>query len=499
MRQVAAGAGVLLPATLVGTVLLLLHEMLVNGNLTTEEYGLYATCKRVLQIGFLLGFLGLENAVVRFVSEGHGSGDPARSRGAWRKAQAWSLAASGTLAALLVVFAHPLAALFEHGDSSASEMLPWALRVLAICLPLAAVRMMTTSASQGLLVMWPKALVLQVTWPALNILGVYFFTVRGGRGLEGVLWAYDLSMLAGALIGLWSLRRIRADMMAGSQPGEIESATLWAFAAPLWIYTIVNGVYAWLDQLLLAGMAGMEQAGIYAPVAILAPFFQIGLMALNGIFAPVIASLYARGKTKELERVYKVVARWSLILGLPICIGAFVTPVSVISIWPAGRPEAAVALQVMAVGLIFPIAVGSVNYMLIMSGHQKQALWNGIPGIFVNLGLALWLIPKWGITGAAIANAGSLVFISAVAAVQVWVLLKMHPFSKEMYKPILASVPSAAMGWWINLRFEGQLGGLSMVLVVGLGIAVIFGLCLALFGFDDEDRILFQRFRRKTV
>jgi O-antigen/teichoic acid export membrane protein len=497
MRQVAAGAGVLLPATLVGTVLLLIHDMLVNGNLTTEEYGLYATCKRVLQIGFLLGFLGLENAVVRFVSEGHGTGDSERTRGAWRKAQAWSLAASGTLAALLVVFANPLAGLFGHGDS-ASEMLPWALRVLAVCLPLAAVRMMTTSASQGLLVMWPKALVLQVAWPALNILGVYVFTVRGGRGLEGVLWAYDLSMLAGALLGLWSLRRIRSDMVNPRQPGGIESATLWAFAAPLWIYTIVNGVYAWLDQLLLAGMAGMEKAGIYAPVAILAPLFPIGLMALNGIFAPVIASLHARGEKKELERVYKVVARWSLTLGLPLCIGAFVAPESVIGIWPAGRPEAAVALQVMAVGLVFPIAVGSVNYMLIMSGHQRQVLWNGIPGIFVNLGLALWLIPKWGITGAAVANAGSLVFISAFAAVQVWVLLRMHPFSKAMLKPILASVPAGATGWWISLRLDDHLVGLSMVAIVGIGIAIVFGMCLALFGFDDQDRMLFQRFRRKT-
>ena len=72
--KVASGAGVLLPATLVGTILLLVHDMLVNGSLSTADYGLYATCKRILQIGFLLCFLGLENAVIHFVAKARATG-----------------------------------------------------------------------------------------------------------------------------------------------------------------------------------------------------------------------------------------------------------------------------------------------------------------------------------------------------------------------------------------------------------------------------------------
>jgi O-antigen/teichoic acid export membrane protein len=497
MGKVASGAGVLLPATLVGTVLLLIHDMMVNGSLSTEEYGLYATCKRVLQIGFLLGFLGLENAVIRFVSQASGAQNAEEAGGAWRKAQAWSLGASGALAALLVLFANPVASFFDSGDQ-ASTLLPWALRLLAICLPLASIRMMSTSASQGLLVMWPKALILQVAWPALNILGVYFLTIRGGRGLEGVLWAYDLSMFAGALFGLLSLARIRPAMFLSRSPAPMDSRVLWSFAGPLWIYTLVNGIYAWLDQLLLARIGGMEEAGIYAPVATLAPLFAIGLMALNGIFAPVIADLHSRGKHAELEQVYKVVARWSLSLGLPLCIGALVAPAEVISIWPAGRPEAIPALQIIAAGLLFPIAVGSVNYVLIMSGHQRQVLWNGIPGIFVNLGLALWLIPDHGPTGAAIANAGALVFISVVAVIQVRHFLKIHPFSPAMFKPLLAALPTGLVGWWVEGMVSG-LSGLVAVFLVGLAIATVFGLCLWALGFDEQDRALFQRLRRRKA
>ena len=495
LGKVASGAGVLLPATLVGTVLLLVHDMMVNGSLSTEEYGLYATCKRVLQIGFILSFLGLENAVIHYVARFRATGDRSSAIQSWRVSQAWSLGFSGVLAGCLVLFAHPIAGLFGEG-AEAPTLLPWALRVLAVCLPLASIRMMTTSASQGMLVMWPKAVILWVLWPALNIAGVLAFTVYGGRGLEGVLWAYDLSMFAGAILGLWSLHRIDKSIFAGNHRGEVDKSALWAFAAPLWVYTLVNGIYAWMDQLLLAGMEGMEEAGIYAPVATLAPLFPIGLMALNGIFAPVISGLHARGETAELERLYKLVARWSLILGLPVCVGALVAPEMVISVWPEGRVAAAPALQIVAISMIFPTAVGSVNFMLIMSGNQKAVLWNGIPGIFVNLGLALWLIPELGVRGAAIANGGALISISIIACLQVRSLLGMTPFSLEMWKPFAAAVPAFAAGTLAANQLE-SIGGILGVAGVGVAVGLSYVAVLFLVGFSESDKEMLQRFRRR--
>lgn len=495
IAKVAGGAGILLPATLVGTVLLLVHDMMVNGSLSTEDYGLYATCKRVLQIGFLLCFLGLENAVIHFVAKARATGSRESAVRSWQVAQVWSLAFSGALAGLLVLFAHPIAGLFGQG-AEAPEALPWALRVLAICLPLASIRMISTSASQGMLVMWPKAIILWVLWPALNIAGVLGFTVWGGRGLEGVLWAYDLSMFAGALLGIWSLYRVDSSIFSRQGNSEVDTRAIWAFAAPLWIYTLVNGIYAWIDQLLLAGMRGMEQAGIYAPVATLAPLFPIGLMALNGIFAPVISGLHARGEHAELQRLYKLVARWSLILGLPVCVGALVAPEMVISIWPEGRLEAAPALQIVALTMIFPTAVGSVNFMLIMSGNQKAVLWNGIPGIAVNLALAFWLIPELGVKGAAIANGGALIAISVIACIQVKVLLGMLPFSREMWKPFAASAPALGGGHYAAQLLE-QPGGLTGVLGVGVVVAVLYTGSLIALGLSEEDRELLRRFRRR--
>jgi O-antigen/teichoic acid export membrane protein len=491
LGSVAKGAKVLLPATIVGTALILGHDMLVNGILSTAEYGVYTTCKRILQIGFLLSFVGLENAVIHFVSKARGSKNSSAARGAWRSAQGISLAVGGVLSAALVVWAEPIGALVQRDGGPELAM---ALRVLAITLPLASIRMLTTSASQGLLIMWPKAVILQLLWPAVNILGVVWFSIVGDRGLEGVLWAYDLSMLAGALSGLIILLRQRPDFAAPSLEATPVAKSIMAFALPLWVFTLVNAAYAWGDQLLLAGLGGMEAAGQYAPVATLAPLFGLGLTALNGIFAPVISRLHEEGEKAELHKLYKVVSRWSLTLGLPLCIGALVAPAAVISVWPEGREEAHLALQIIALCYIPGVAVGSVNYMLIMSGHQTQVLWNGIPGVVVNIGLAVWLIPTMGVTGAAIANGVALVLISLIASVQVWYLVGAQPISKAMWKPALCGLPAAVAGHYAA-SYCSDAPGLLAVAIVGLVIGVVFFACLYGLGLESTDRDVWKKSR----
>ncbi len=493
VKAVARGAGVLLPATLAGTVLILLNEMLINGVLSTVEYGVYTTCKRVLQIGFLMAYLGLENAVIRFVSQGHSDESDGATSGAWRTAQAWSLAAGIGLGALLWGFAEPIGAFF---DSDPSPVLPTALRVLALALPLASIRMLSASASQGLLVMWPKALILQIAWPLGFMVGVGALTVWGGRGLDGVLWAYVGSMALGAALAVLTLVRLRPSMVDPRVRGTVASRELLLFSAPLLAYTMVHALYVWLDQLMLARLDGMEAAGIYGPVAILAPLFAVGVTALNGIFAPMIASLHHQGQRQELGSLYRTVARWSLVLAVPICLGAFVVPEAVIGIFPNGRLEAVPALRVLAVAYVPVVTAGGVNYMLMMSGHQRYVLYNGIPAVIANLGLSAWLIPSWGPTGAAVANGAALLLNGALALVQIRWHLDIHPFSRSMVRPLVAAAPAGAVGWGASLVLQG-LPSLVVVAGVGVVIAVVYGFALAAMGLDDDDQVVLDALKNK--
>ena len=133
--------------------------------------------------------------------------------------------------------------------------------------------------------------------------------------------------------------------------------------------------------------------------------------------------------------------------------------------------------------------------MLIMSGHQVHVLWNGLPGVAVNVGLAVWLIPTMGVTGAAIANGVALVFISVIASIQVWYLVGAQPLSRAMWKPIVAGVPAALLGNYAA-TFSASWTGLLAVGFVGVVIALVFSASLYLLGLEPSDRHVWRQSRK---
>ena len=492
VEAVARGGGVMLVAMVLGQALLLGHDMQVNWALSTDAYGIYATCRRAMLIAFLFVFLGLENAVIRYVSESRADEDDAAVRGTWRAAQLASLLGGLAAAAVLWFGAGAVAEVMSPGE----ERLAGALRILSLALPLAAVRMMATSATQGLLVMWPKALILQVAWPAVNIVGVYVLAVSLDMGLTGVLTAYDISMAFGAVLAMWTLWRLRPDALDPRQPSKPMLQPLAVMALPLWIYTLVNALYMWADQLLLARIDGMEAAGIYGPVAALSPVFGLALHGLYGMFSPMIATLCKQGDRDELQGLFVTVTRWTILLVLPMTVGTLIAADSVVGVWPSGRLEAVPAMRIMAVAQLIAVVGGSAQYVLVMSGNQWQVVWGGVPTIVVNLVASYTLIPRYGATGAALAYGSAMCFTTVVSLAQVAWFVKIRPLGRSMVRPFVAMVPAAAAGWGTAAVLP-ELPSMVEVALVGLPLGLVYAVALKLVGLHDDDEVVISAVTRK--
>jgi O-antigen/teichoic acid export membrane protein len=434
---VVRGAGLLLPATLVGNALLLGLDLYVNGVLSTADYGAYGAVRRVLQLGALVGLLGMENAVIRALAGGGALGP------AWR-AMRWSGTASLAVAGALLVVPGWL-------DVSAAAMMAG-----AVSLPFAAVRMVAVSACQARGVMWPRAVALFLLWPIAQFAGMFLLVPRWG--LTGSLAAYSLAMALGAGVALAAMRRLPAGDSRPEPP-------LWSTAAPLWVQANVAGVAAYADQVLLAGLAGLTAAGVYGPVATLLPLFGVGLGALNGSFAPVIAERWRAGDVVGLAGTARKVTRWALVLTVPPSVVCLAVPEAVLALWPNGSPDAATALRVAAACQLVCTGVGSVNYLLIMSGNARDVLVNGGLAVVSNLGLSVVLAPSLGPTGAALANGGAALGANLLGLWQVRRRLGFVPFDAAILRPLAAG----ALALGVGLAH----GGLVVTALVAGGLAVL--------------------------
>jgi O-antigen/teichoic acid export membrane protein len=249
--------------------------------------------------------------------------------------------------------------------------------------------------------------------------------------------------------------------------------------------------YTWADQVLLAGLRSAELAGVYGPVATLAPLFGVGLQAINSSFAPLIAQQHKEGRKDELRRLYRVVTRWSLYLAVPPVALCFALPELVLSLWPHGSPLAAPALRITALAQLFATGTGSVNYLLIMSGNARAVLWNGVPALVATLVLSLLLIPSLGPTGAAVAAAAAAVLANGLALWQVWRLLDLHPFDAAFFRSLAVGLACfAPLGLLAGVGWAWALGA-----AIALGLAYLG--VLAWLPRADGDALVVETFARK--
>ncbi len=481
VKAIARGTGLLLPATLAGNALLVLLDLYVNGVLGTADYGLFGAIKRVLQLVGFVVLLGMENAVIRFVATAR---EPDSARAAVRSALLGTIGASLAAAAGLVALAEPFARWVDPSPATAE-----ALRIGALSLPFAAIRMVAVSASQGWKVVTHRAIVMFLAWPLAQLAGVALLAQGFGLGIRGVMLAYLGAMIVGAALAVAFLLRLRRDVLrptAGVAAGA-GFAALMAFAWPMWLQGIVMGAYTWLDQVLLASIRSTTDAGVYGPVTTLAPLFGVGLGALNGMFAPIIAERRLAGDMAGLERLYRTVTRWAVALAVPPLVVCAVLPEAVLGLWPNGSPAAATALRITCAAQLLCTGVGSVNYLLIMAGYQRATLLNGVPAVVINVALSLLLMPRFGVTGAAIANGAAMVAANGIGLWQVHAALGIHPFDRAFLRPLLAAVPCAAAVWACGLVPGGPL---VVVAVAGIVGGIVFLAALRALGLDTDDRLV---------
>lgn len=488
VKGIARGAGWMLPASLFGNALLFGLDIVVNGVLGTAGYGLFNAVKRVLQIAGFVGLLGMENVVIRLVAVS------ARRTGEGREGEVSGEAAVRTALAATLFVSAALAFGIAVGPTAA-----WmggtrtTLALGALSLPFAAIRTVAVSATQGWGVVRDRALVMFVVWPIAQLLGVGILGSALGLGVDGVVGAYVGAMALGAAWALWGLYRVRPAVFRGGGTGFAAVGALWLMAWPLWAQGLVMALYSWMDQILLEGIRSATDAGVYGPVATLAQLFGVGLGALNNAFAPVIAQKHAEGDSAGLERLYRLVTRWAVAVAVPPLVVCVAVPEAVLAFWPHGSPAAAPALRIICASQLFATGVGSVNYLLIMSGRQTAVLWNGIPAVALNLVLSLTLIPRYGVTGAAVANAVATTAANGIAMGQVWSSLRIHPVHRGLVRVMTAAIPAMGAVTALGMVMQGR----SLALVGGVAAGLAFVAALTMLGFEDDDATVLDALRRK--
>lgn len=429
-----ARAGVLNVATLVvQAVAGFALSVVVARGLRAHGTGVYFEVVALFTILANAAELGADTGLVRAVARSRALTAVADLRRLVGAALLPVLACGLLLAAAIWVGAPWLTRVFLHGvDPQATA----SIRLLALFVPLQAATIVALSGTRGFDTMMPYVLVENLGKPVARLLLVVA-ALAGGLGALGALTAWAAPIALGLLVAVVALmRQLRAaEWAAGAatvpaRPTRDLVVGFWRFAAPRGLAGVFQIAAIWLNVLVVGALRSPGEAGIYAAVGKLAVVGTLVMEAVRLPFAPQISGLLARGEHDRARAVYQVGTWWMVTACWPLyLLFAIFSPV-VLAVFGPEFSAGAAALLVLSLAMLLNVGTGSVTVLLLMAGKSSWNVLNTLAALSVNVGLGLVLVPRIGITGAAVGWAAGIAVDNLAALVEVWLLLRLHPFGR---------------------------------------------------------------------
>ncbi|KAB7647548.1 lipopolysaccharide biosynthesis protein [Polymorphobacter fuscus] len=189
----------------------------------------------------------------------------------------------------------------------------------------------------------------------------------------------------------------------------------------------IQGTQMFQDWLLFALVAGAASAAAVGALRVAMQVVMVIAIVVTTGETFIAAKVAGDLRAGRPDLVWRRHRRATLAMGLaigPLVLVCILFPAQLLGL--AFGPAFAVAgpaLAIMAAGQATKIATGPIGGLLTMSGHEKWLLRFTVVGLALLVVLALWLVPIWGLEGAAVAQAVSVAFRNIAAFAAAWLLI----------------------------------------------------------------------------
>lgn len=195
-----------------------------------------------------------------------------------------------------------------------------------------------------------------------------------------------------------------------------------------------------IDIFFVGKYKDLDQVGVYSIAAFIGLVLETPLGAIEKIAGAKIARLFAAKDLKGIQKIYTLSSKYLMVFcGLLGCIlVSCIEPT--LGLLPGGYQEGTWVTIIICIGAFFNAATG-VNYSILNYSNQYKLGALFYFGLLVlTCLLNIWLIPTFGIMGAAIATATASVLHNILRYSLIKWKLNMQPFTKDTLR-ILIIIP----------------------------------------------------------
>ena len=365
--------------------------------------GDYVLAITVLRLFTLLAKLGLDTTSIRLIAS-FASQEKWTSIFHFRKQVVTILSFTSVVASLMMYFlSEPIADLINANDRYIQLNAFFVMPMAFFMLHYQSLRGLKRIAEFSFFYRISQAL-----FSVISIVIIYQFTTAD----EVPIYAYLVSVSIVSFLSFLSFRYWIKNRSFGKQSAEKEVRSysdILKISIPLMFAQSVQFVMSWTDKLMLGSMSTLEEVGIYHIAFKLSMFASVALMSINSIASPKFAEMFANNDMIGLKKVVHQSTKMIFWTSVPLVITFFMFPEFLLGLFGKEFKVGVTAFIFLSCGKLFSSFSGSVGNILQMTGNQNILAKILLCAAILNIALNLYLIPKYGINGAALASMISII------------------------------------------------------------------------------------------
>ena len=359
-------------------------DLILSNRFGAEGAGTFYLAFSVMMVLSLIGRLGMDQAVVRFMTPLL-TRNPSAARGVRRTAVTLCLMITIPLVLGLYLLAPWLANdVFHSPDTTAY------FRIFAFGIPAFSLAYIFSASLKSM----------KRTREALSVerAGVYFFgiitqfTLAILYGLNGLVIGFVIGIIITSIIGAFNVRR---HMPKVKKIIPFSKKTMLLTSLPLLFVAFAMQMNGQASLLILGSTGNSSDVGVFNAALKISMLMNLLLAAINTIVATKVSELHASNNKSELRKTIEKTSGLGAVLSIPLFLFITFFSTFLLSLFGNEFTTGSLTLIVLALGQLVNVCVGSTNYFLAMTGHQKALAVAIGAGLIINIVTGLWLIPKY--------------------------------------------------------------------------------------------------------
>ncbi len=465
-RRAARNAGAIAAARIASSAIQLGWQLILTHALGAAVFGIYGAVGALFAIGATLTSFSMSLIVIR---------DVARQRALAGRYLAAVLVIETVLGLIAYIGINVGALGYENtirGFVAVAGLSLFIDMLGNICYDqlLAQERMVTTSAVDVAQIVIRIALAGLALWLGFGLLGVYVVTILTGIGRSTALWM---------LLRRTGVRPYFPIDWTIARPLLINSA-------PLALSAFIAMTYVQIDKLLTTGLLTDTDTGhLNAALVIITGVVDVLNTTVLIAVYPLMARVYRGDGQNTLFRfITEKLAFFTLLIGLPIGLVISVFSANIfVPLFGAAYSATAVILRVLIWYSVVTMINNVFEQALYVENRQRYLVTMQIGVLVIKLALGLFLLPRIGVIGAAVATVGAEIVLLLILALDFRLDLRL--FLPRLLRLAVLALISVGVTLLLG-RIHPLVGMIGGALVFGGGLLI--GRVLA----DDDWDLLYR-------